>query len=170
MNSQSNKVTINLINILTGSQVIIIQGQTSLLTVKLLLKEKLNGIVVTEPRRSFPIKFSKSLADELNMKVGNEIGYAIRYEEKVSNKTICKFVTEGCIIRQYEKDNLLNDIRYIIIDDVNKMKSEYTDTTLSKLKNVIAKRKDIKIIFTITDREEDVSKIKEEFKSSIYII
>lgn len=107
MNANQNKVTINIINIITGSQVTIIHGQSSLLTLKSLISAGCTDIIVTEAKRIFPINLSKTLAEELGMTLGKEIGYAIRNEE--INRTVCRFVTDGWVVRQLEKDKTRYD-------------------------------------------------------------
>ena len=168
MQTNKNKVTIKLINIITGSQVTIIQGQSSIATAKSLINEGCKDIIITEARRVYPINLSKTLADELGMTVGKEIGYAIREEE--TDGTVCRFVTDGWVCRCLEKDNTLQDVKYIIVDEANRMKSEYTDEMISQLKKLGKERIDMRIVFNVKDSDEDITAIKENFNASLYII
>ena len=169
MNANQNKVTINIINIITGSQVTIIHGQSSLLTLKSLISAECTDIIITEAKRIFPINLSKTLAEELGMTLGKEIGYAIRNEE--INGTVCRFVTDGWVVRQLEKDKTIEDVKYIIVDEAITMKGEYTDTMIAKLKDLIQQRKDLKIMFNMKDSNEvSIKAIKENFNASLYIV
>ena len=148
MNANQNKVTINIINIITGSQVTIIHGQSSLLTLKSLISAGCTDIIVTEAKRIFPINLSKTLAEELGMTLGKEIGYAIRNEDKT-----------------------IEDVKYIIVDEAITMKGEYTDTMIAKLKDLIQQRKDLKIVFNMKDSNEvSIKAIKDNFNASLYIV
>ena len=148
MNANQNKVTINIINIITGSQVTIIHGQSSLLTLKSLISAGCTDIIITEAKRIFPINLSKTLAEELGMTLGKEIGYAIRNEDKT-----------------------IEDVKYIIVDEAITMKGEYTDTMIAKLKDLIQQRKDLKIVFNMKDSNEvSIKAIKENFNASLYIV
>ena len=148
MNANQNKVTINIINIITGSQVTIIHGQSSLLTLKSLISAGCTDIIVTEAKRIFPINLSKTLAEELGMTLGKEIGYAIRNEDKT-----------------------IEDVKYIIVDEAITMKGEYTDKMIAKLKDLIQQRKDLKILFNMKDSNEvSIKAIKENFNASLYIV
>lgn len=164
METNQNKVTIKLINIITGSQVTIIQGQSSIATAKSLISEGCKDIIVTEARRVYPINLSKTLAEELGMTVGKEIGYAIREEE--TDGTVCRFVTDGWVCRCLEKDKTLQDVKYIIVDEAN----EYTDAMISQLKKLGKERIDMRIVFNVKDSDEDITAIKENFNASPYII
>ena len=168
MQTNKNKVTIKLINIITGSQVTIIQGQSSIATAKSLINEGCKDIIIIEARRVFPINLSKTLADELGMTVGKEIGYAIRNEE--TDGTVCRFVTDGWVCRCLEKDNTLQDVKYIIVDEANRMKSEYTNEMISQLKKLGKERIDMRIVFNVKDSDEDITAIKDNFNASLYII
>ena len=148
MNANQNKVTINIINIITGSQVTIIHGQSSLLTLKSLISAGCTDIIVTEAKRIFLINLSKTLAEELGMILGKEIGYAILNEDKT-----------------------IEDVKYIIVDEAITMKGEYTDTMIAKLKDLIQQRKDLKIVFNMKDSNEvSIKAIKENFNASLYIV
>ena len=141
MNANQNKVTINIINIITGSQVTIIHGQSSLLTLKSLISAGCTDIIVTEAKRIFPINLSKTL------------------------------VTDGWVVRQLEKDKTIEDVKYIIVDEAITMKGEYTDTMIAKLKDLIQQRKDLKIVFNMKDSNEvSIKAIKENFNASLYIV
>jgi len=44
---------------------------------------------------------AKRVAEEMDVALGEEVGYSIRFEEKTSNKTILKYMTDGMLLREY---------------------------------------------------------------------
>ncbi len=56
-----------------------------------------NGMKVgcTQPRRVAAMSVAARVADEVGVKVGNEVGYSIRFEDCTSDKTVLKYMTDG---------------------------------------------------------------------------
>ena len=57
-------------------------------------------ICITQPRRIAAISISQRVAEEMNTKIGDLVGYSVRFKEKMSNKTKIKFVTDGMLVRE----------------------------------------------------------------------
>ena len=43
----------------------------------------------------------------MDVNLGEEVGYSIRFEEKTSDKTVIKYMTDGMLLREAMSDNLL---------------------------------------------------------------
>ena len=74
---------------------------------QMLLKHGLlsNGqVVVLQPRRLAARLLAARVASELGVKLGEEVGYQIRFENVTSAKTKIRFVTEGVLLRQMIED------------------------------------------------------------------
>ena len=82
--------------------------------------KEIGKIAITQPRRVAARSLSMRLCEEMDMKLGEEIGYQIRYEtENVSKKTEIKFVTDGILLKELENDSLLSEYSVIIIDEAH---------------------------------------------------
>jgi pre-mRNA-splicing factor ATP-dependent RNA helicase DHX16 len=64
-------------------------------------------IVCTQPRRIAALTISHRVADEMGVKVGNEVGYSMRFDSKVSEQTAIKYCTDGVLLRETMSDPLL---------------------------------------------------------------
>jgi len=82
--------------------------------------KEIGKIAITQPRRVAARSLSMRLCEEMDMKLGEEVGYQIRYEtENVSKKTEIKFVTDGILLKELENDSLLSEYSVIIIDEAH---------------------------------------------------
>jgi pre-mRNA-splicing factor ATP-dependent RNA helicase DHX15/PRP43 len=54
------------------------------------------------------ISVAQRVALEMDVKIGEEVGYSIRFEEKSSSKTVLKYMTDGMLLREAMSDNLLS--------------------------------------------------------------
>ena len=82
--------------------------------------KEIGKIAITQPRRVAARSLSMRLCEEMNVKLGEEVGYQIRYEtDNVSKKTEIKFVTDGILLKELENDSLLSEYSVIIIDEAH---------------------------------------------------
>ena len=82
--------------------------------------KEIGKIAITQPRRVAARSLSMRLCEEMNVKLGEEVGYQIRYEtQNVSKKTEIKFVTDGILLKELENDSLLSEYSVIIIDEAH---------------------------------------------------
>jgi pre-mRNA-splicing factor ATP-dependent RNA helicase DHX38/PRP16 len=64
-----------------------------------------SGIIgCTQPRRVAAMSVAARVAQEMNVKLGQEVGYSIRFEDCTSDKTIIKFMTDGMLLREFLLD------------------------------------------------------------------
>ncbi|KAF6067138.1 AAA domain family protein [Candida albicans] len=105
-------------------------------------------IACTQPRRVAAMSVAKRVSEEMNCKLGEEVGYSIRFEDKTDNKkTVIKYMTEGILLREILADPMLVNYSCIIMDEAHE-RSLNTDILLGLFKNLLAKRKDLKLIVT----------------------
>jgi len=94
-------------------------GKSTLLPLALLgqgwLKNK--KILMLEPRRLAARMIASRMAALLNEKVGETVGYRIRLDTKVSDKTCIEVVTEGILTRMLQSDNALEEVGMVIFDE-----------------------------------------------------
>lgn len=105
-------------------------------------------IACTQPRRVAAMSVAKRVSEEMNCKLGDEVGYVIRFEDRTSHdKTMIKYLTDGILLRELIADPTLDNYSCIIMDEAHE-RSLSTDILLGLLKNLIMKRKDLKLIIT----------------------
>ena len=101
---------------------------------QMLLKHGLLGdgqVVVLQPRRLATRLLAKRVAFELGVKLGEEVGYQIRFENVTSAKTKIRFVTEGVLLRQMINDPHLRGVSAILFDEFHE-RHLYGDITLAQ--------------------------------------
>ena len=101
---------------------------------QMLLKHGLLGdgqVVVLQPRRLATRMLAARVAQELGVKLGEEVGYQIRFENVTSAKTKIRFVTEGVLLRQMIEDPQLRGVSAILFDEFHE-RHLYGDITLAR--------------------------------------
>ena len=101
---------------------------------QMLLKHGLLGdgqVVVLQPRRLAARLLAARVAHELGVKLGEEVGYQIRFENVTSAKTKIRFVTEGVLLRQMIDDPQLRGVSAILFDEFHE-RHLYGDITLAQ--------------------------------------
>jgi ATP-dependent RNA helicase DHX57 len=110
------------------------------------------------------------VSEERCSAVGQEVGYIIRGESKTSQSTKITFVTTGVLLRRLQTSGgssndvvaSLADVSHVIIDEVHE-RSLDTDFLLVLLRDVLKKRKDLKII--LMSATLDAGVFEEYFKA-----
>jgi ATP-dependent helicase HrpB len=101
---------------------------------QILLKHGLLGdgqVVILQPRRLATRLLAARVAQELGVKLGDEVGYQIRFENVTSAKTKIRFVTEGILLRQMINDPKLPGVSALIFDEFHE-RHLYGDITLAR--------------------------------------
>src|SRR3954454_23511333 len=88
-------------------------------------------VVVLQPRRLATRLLAARVASERRSKLGDEVGYQIRFENVTSSKTRIRFVTEGILLRQLVQDPELRGISAILFDEFHE-RHLYGDITLAR--------------------------------------
>lgn len=107
----------------------------------------LHGLQVacTQPRRVAAMSVAKRVADEMDVELGAEVGYLIRFENKTSPKTMLKYMTDGMLLREAMDDHNLTRYSCIILDEAHE-RTLATDILMGLLKQVTTRRPDLKLI------------------------
>ncbi|TYZ68337.1 hypothetical protein PybrP1_000722 [[Pythium] brassicae (nom. inval.)] len=101
----------------------------------------------TQPRRVAASSVAKRVAEEFGCELGQEVGYSIRFEDVTSPETVIKYMTEGMLMREYLADNMLSKYSALMLDEAHE-RTINTDVLFGLLKDLLRKRKDLKIIVT----------------------
>jgi ATP-dependent helicase HrpB len=88
-------------------------------------------VVILQPRRLATRLLSTRVASERNVRLGDEVGYQIRFENITSARTSIRFVTEGILLRQLIQDPQLRGVSAILFDEFHE-RHLYGDITLAR--------------------------------------
>ncbi|KAJ6313092.1 hypothetical protein OIU77_014578 [Salix suchowensis] len=121
-----------------------------------------SGIVaVTQPRRVAAVSVARRVAQELGVTLGEEVGYAIRFEDRTSDLTRIKYLTDGVLLRESLSNPELNQYSVIILDEAHE-RSLNTDILLGLVKRLVKVRAS-KLKVLITSATLDGEKVSEFF-------
>ncbi len=148
--------------------VVVITGETgsgkSTQIPKMCLEAGLRGkIGCTQPRRVAAVSLALRVAEELGEAVEGLVGYQIRFQDKTSPKNRIKFMTDGILLAETRNDRLLRKYGALIIDEAHE-RSLNIDFLLGILRQLLNKRKDLKII--ITSATIDTEKFSQNFNNA----
>ena len=101
----------------------------------------------TQPRRLAARTVGQRIADELNVPLGQQVGFQVRFTEQVSDISHIKLMTDGILLAETRQDPDLLRYDTIIVDEAHE-RSLNIDFLLGYLKQLLARRDDLKLIIT----------------------
>ncbi|XP_065184926.1 putative pre-mRNA-splicing factor ATP-dependent RNA helicase PRP1 [Sycon ciliatum] len=104
-----------------------------------------NGVACTQPRRVAAMSVAQRVADEMDVVLGQTVGYTIRFEDCSSQATRMKYMTDGMLLREAMTDPLLEKYGIILLDEAHE-RTLATDILMGLLKEVVKARTDLKIV------------------------
>jgi len=108
----------------------------------------------TQPRRIAARAVASRVAQELHSELGQLVGYQVRFNDKVSDDSRIKFMTDGILLAEIASDRWLSSYDTIIIDEAHE-RSLNIDFLLGYLKQLLRKRPDLKLIVTSATIDTD---------------
>lgn len=109
----------------------------------------------TQPRRVAAMSVAKRVSEEMGCKLGEDVGYSIRFEDKTSRtKTRIKYLTEGILLREMLGDPNLENYSCVIMDEAHE-RSLNTDILLGLFRQLLRRRRDLKLIVTSATMNAD---------------
>jgi pre-mRNA-splicing factor ATP-dependent RNA helicase DHX15/PRP43 len=102
-------------------------------------------IACTQPRRVAAMSVAQRVADEMDVELGQEVGYSIRFEDKTGPRTMLKYMTDGMLLREAMHDHMMSRYSCIILDEAHE-RTLATDILMALLKQLAKRRPDLKII------------------------
>ncbi|OLY78235.1 putative pre-mRNA-splicing factor ATP-dependent RNA helicase [Smittium mucronatum] len=102
-------------------------------------------IACTQPRRVAATSVAQRVANEMDVQLGEQVGYTIRFEDCTSNNTMLKYLTDGMLLRESMTDPTLSRYSAIILDEAHE-RTLSTDILMGLIKEISSKRKDLKIV------------------------
>lgn len=101
----------------------------------------------TQPRRVAAMSVAARVAEEMGVKVGNEVGYSIRFEDSTSDKTVLKYMTDGMLLREFMTEPDLAGYSALMIDEAHE-RTVHTDILLALVKDLARERPDLKLLIS----------------------
>ena len=139
---------------IANNQVVILCGETGsgkttqLPKICLELGRGVSGLIGhTQPRRIAARSVASRIAQELNSPLGEVVGYKVRFNDKITDASYVKLMTDGILLAETQGDKFLNAYDTIIIDEAHE-RSLNIDFLLGYLKQLLPKRPDLKVIVT----------------------
>ncbi|MDR2875755.1 MAG: ATP-dependent RNA helicase HrpA [Methylobacillus sp.] len=139
---------------IAAHQVVIVCGETGsgkttqLPKICLELGRGVGGLIGhTQPRRIAARSVAARIAQELKTPLGEAVGYKVRFNDKISEASYVKLMTDGILLAETQGDRFLNAYDTLIIDEAHE-RSLNIDFLLGYLKQLLPKRPDLKVIVT----------------------
>jgi pre-mRNA-splicing factor ATP-dependent RNA helicase DHX15/PRP43 len=126
--------------------------------------QKRRGVACTQPRRVAAMSVAQRVANEMDVLLGQEVGYSIRFEDCSSQKTVLKYMTDGMLLREAMSDPLLESYSCVLLDEAHE-RTLATDILMGLLKEVAKQRSDLKIIGKLFNKKK-IDEIEIRFFSS----
>ena len=106
-----------------------------------------NGKMVgcTQPRRVAATSVAKRVAEEMDVTLGEEVGYSVRFDDLSSRSTRLKYLTDGMLLREAMTDPKLERYSVIILDEAHE-RTVSTDILMGLLKGIMRRRPDLKVV------------------------
>lgn len=135
-------------------QVVVIVGETgSGKTTQLpkiayeLAGEKKGKVGCTQPRRLAAATVARRIAEEVQCELGDLVGYQVRFEDKTSEATRIKLMTDGILLAETQADRDLRQYHTIILDEAHE-RSLNIDFLLGYMKLLLKRRKDLRLVIS----------------------
>lgn len=143
-----------LLEAIRDNQVVVVAGETGsgkttqLPKICLELGRGVRGAIAhTQPRRLAARTVAERIAEELDVPLGDAVGYAVRFNDKTSESTLVRLVTDGLLLAQIQRDPLLRRYDTIIVDEAHE-RSLNIDFLLGCIKRILPRRPELKLIIT----------------------
>lgn len=117
----------------------------------------------TQPRRLAARAVASRIAEELQVSLGQEVGFQVRFTDQSQDNTRIKLMTDGILLAQTQHDKFLNEYDCIILDEAHE-RSLNIDFLLGYLKQLLPKRPDLKLI--ITSATIDIERFSKHFNNA----
>ncbi len=114
----------------------------------------------TQPRRIAARSVAERIAEELDVTVGEAVGYQVRFGDHSTRDTLLKVMTDGILLSEMQRDRELRRYDTLIIDEAHE-RSLNIDFILGYLKQLLPRRPDLKVI--ITSATIDPSRFADHF-------
>eukprot|EP00752_Nemacystus_decipiens_P013009 g11509.t1 len=102
-------------------------------------------VACTQPRRVAAMSIANRVSDEMDVQLGDIVGYSIRFEIKNGPRTILNFMTDGMLLREAMNDPFLAKYKCIVLDEAHE-RTLATDVLMGLIKEVLKNRPDMRVV------------------------
>lgn len=102
---------------------------------------------ITQPRRIAAVSVAARIAEEEGVRLGEEVGYAIRFDDLTSASTRIKVMTDGILLQEAHTDAELHQYDILMVDEAHE-RSLNIDFSLGLLHRLLQTRRDLKVIIS----------------------
>lgn len=99
----------------------------------------------TQPRRVAAMSVAKRVAEEMDVALGDQVGYTIRFEDKTSKVTVLKYMTDGMLLREAMNDPMLQGYSAIVLDEAHE-RTLSTDVLMGLLKGILKRNAELRVV------------------------
>ncbi|CAN6655353.1 pre-mRNA-splicing factor ATP-dependent RNA helicase-like protein Prp2p [Trichomonascus vanleenenianus] len=117
----------------------------------------------TQPRRVAAMSVAARVSEEMGTRLGQEVGYTIRFEDKTSDKTVLKYMTDGMLLREFLTDPELSSYSALMIDEAHE-RTLSTDIVLGLIKDIAKARPEFRLL--IASATINASKFSDYFDNA----
>ncbi len=109
-------------------------------------------IACTQPRRLAAVSIASWIAHEMEVELGKEVGYKIRFDDETTAGTLIRICTDGILLQEMKGDGLLARYDAILVDEAHE-RNLNIDFLIGLLNDIQIKRKagglpELKILVT----------------------
>lgn len=106
-----------------------------------------NGKMVgcTQPRRVAAMSVAKRVAEEMDVALGDQVGYSIRFEDRTNKSTVLKYLTDGMLLREAMTDPNLQAYSVLVLDEAHE-RTLSTDVLMGLLKDLFKRNSELKLV------------------------
>ena len=101
----------------------------------------------TQPRRIAARSVAERIAEEMQVELGDLVGYQVRFTDHSSDATRVKVMTDGILLAEMQRDRDLRRYDTIVLDEAHE-RSLNIDFILGYLKQLLPRRPDLKVVIT----------------------
>ena len=101
----------------------------------------------TQPRRIAAVAMARRVAHECGGEANNLVSSQVRFDDRSSESTVIKFMTDGILLAETRNDPDLRQYDALIIDEAHE-RSLNIDFILGYLRLLLERRKDLKVIIS----------------------